>query len=398
MISLRTMTGLMIAVSCCVPAGCKHQEAPAPPPPVVTVAKPVRQEVINYEYFTGRTDAIASVDLRARVQGFLKSIHFKDGTEVKKGALLFVIDPAPFKAKLDQAEASLARTKAVGENAEFHYKRLKEAYDKKVATSLELFNALYIRDETVANVASAKAVVEQARIDLGYTKVYAPIDGRMSRHLVDIGNLVGVSEPTLLATIISQDPIYAYFDISESDPLVHIELQRLRRDDSKPRERNKLSADLGLTGEAGYPHVGHLDYCSNRVDPGTGTFRIRGVWPNGQRVMLPGMFARIRLPIGKEKHALLVPSVAVAADQAGSYLLVVDSRNVVRHQRVKLGETVKGLRVVREGLKPDDWVVVNGLQRARVGSMVTPQRQSPPATKPAKGKPTPPSAMTKPAK
>ncbi len=375
-----SITVLAVVISSVLLQGCKKPQPAPPPPPTVTTAQPIHKSVTDYAYFTGRTEALASVDLRARVQGFLQSVNFVDGADVKKGALLFEIDPAPFKADLDRTKATLQRNQAAFENAQFNYKRNKEAYDKQVATDVELINATAARDEASANVLAAKAAVEQAKINLSYTKVSAPIDGRMSRHLVDVGNLVGGSEATLLGTIVSQDPMYAYFNVSERNLQKHRQgakeyREEMKREGKKPVAVAEVPIGLGLTGEKGYPHTGRLDYVDNRVDSSTGTIQVRGVWTNKDRILLPGMFSRIRLPIGKEENALLITDRALGADQSGRFLLIVNDQNIVEYRKVTVGAVVDGMRVILTGLKSEDWVIVEGIQRARPGAKVTPQKQ-----------------------
>jgi RND family efflux transporter MFP subunit len=361
-----------LLLSFCV-AGCEpsNQYVP-PPPPDVTVARPVRRSVTTYLPYTGTTKAVESVDLRARVRGFLESIHFKPGDDVKKNDLLFVIDPKPFQAKVDQAAADLASKEAQLVNAESEYKRTLALYQRKVISEQEYIKARATRDAAKADVEAAKATLESVKLDLGYCRVTAPIDGQISRNLVDVGNLVGDGQATLLATIVQEDPIYAYLTVSESD------LLRFRKqvNDGKRVDYRKhpIPMGLGLANEEGYPHEGRVDYADPYVDPGTGTVQARAVFPNPEpRAIVPGLFVRLRVPLEERQDALLVPERALGADQGGRFVLVVNKEAVVERRGVTLGAAEGSLRVIEAGLEPHDLVVVNGLQRARPGAKVNPK-------------------------
>ena len=363
--------GFLLAV-----CGCKRSKpAPPPPPPVVTVAQPVQKTVTDYDDFTGHTQALATVELRPRVQGFLKSLHFKAGAMVKKGQLLFVIDPAPFEAKAAKARADVSRRKAALKNATWELKSKQTLRKQGTISEKEVINATAARDQAKADVSAAEAELQEAELDLSYTRIKAPIGGLMSRTLVDVGNLVGASGPTLLATIVHIQPIYAYFNISERDVL---EYMRMAREDSKKTGKPTRGpvAYLGLSSEKGFPHKGRLDYAANQVDASTGTIQVRGIFPNKERMLIPGLFCRVRIPVCERKDALLVSDRALGADQGGKYLLVVNEKNVVEHRPVKVGAMTRGLRVITEGLKPGEWVIVNGLQRVRPGIVVNAQRQA----------------------
>jgi RND family efflux transporter MFP subunit len=358
-------------------ASCGRNTYEPPPPAEVTVAQPIEQEVTTYSEFTGHTAAIEAVDIRARVQGFLKSFHFTPGTDVKQGDLLFVIEPELYEAQAEQAAADLQSAQARAQAAEAQLGITRAIFERQAGSKTDLVEKTQARDEANAAVALAKAQLAAAKLNLSYTHIYAPIPGRIDRNLVDPGNLVGSGDATLLANIVRNDPIYAYFDASERELLRYREMQRRGETAAPAGERNK--AYMGLATEDGFPHVGEVDYSDNRVDPTTGTIEIRAVFPNTERTLIPGLFARVRLPLSREK-ALLVPDVAVGTDQGGRYLLVVDDKNVVDYRQVKLGSLVGEMRVVYEGVKPGEWVVVNGLQHARPGSTVKPVRDpSPPA-------------------
>ncbi len=381
--SRKFFAGVCIVVVGLAQPGCKKQASPPPPPPNVTVALPIQKTVIDYAYFTGRTEALKAVDLRARVQGFLKSVNFEDGAVVEEGKLLFEIDPAPFQAALDQAKAELQHNVAAYNDALFNYQRNKEAYEKKVSTSMELMTAKAARDKTAAAVSAAKANVEKAEINLGYCKIFAPVSGKMSRHFVDIGNLVGYGEPTLLANIVTLKPIYVYFNISERGLLKYradVEERRaeLTQQGKEISVSNLRPVWMQLSNETDYPHKGYLDYLSNQVDPSTGTIQARGVWPNEDGTILAGMFSRVRIPINDEDDAMLVTEKALGRSQFGPFLLTVNDKNIVEQHIVEIGPLVDGMRVIKKGIKMTDRVVVDGLQSARPGSTVNPQQEAAP--------------------
>ncbi|GBC59225.1 MexE family multidrug efflux RND transporter per iplasmic adaptor subunit [Desulfonema ishimotonii] len=357
-------------------AGCNPQKntyAP-PPPPEVTVSTPVKKAVTRYMEFTGTTEAVESVEIRARVEGYLESINFTPSTKISKGDLLFVIDPRPYQAKLDQAKADLAIRHANLKLADATLKRLEQAYKTRAVSQIEVLEAQAKRDTAKAGIQAAEAAVESAELDLAYTRIHAPISGRIGRNLVDVGNLVGAAgDKTLLATIVNDDPVYAYFYVNERLLLEAEEAERKQRKDD--HKRGKVPAFLGLAHEDGFPHEGQLDYIDNRVDPDTGTVQTRGVFPNPERILHPGLFARIRVPIGDPSEQLLVPERALGADQRGRFLLAVKDDNTVEYKPVRTGVLMDGLRVIREGISEKDRIVVNGVQRARPGIEVTPKTE-----------------------
>lgn len=356
--------------------GCEQKnQYVAPPLPTVTVSRPLQKEVLEYLEFTGTTQSIASVDVRARVQGVLQNIYFQDGGMVKKGDLLCIIEPSSYKAAVDKAAADLESKKAQLEKAEIEYQRNQRLYKENAASERDLVNSKAARDSAKAAVAISEAALDDAKISLGYTTVYAPLSGRIARRQVDVGNLVGAGEYTLLTTIKQYDPMYVYFTLNEHQLLKLRKMQRKGKGQVNEEKLSDIPLYLGLANEDGFPHEGRLDYADLGVDPGTGTILMRGIFPNPPPyVILPGLFARIRLPIGKTDNALLVSERALGSDQLGDYLLLVNSENVVEHRTVKTGTLVDGMRVVTEGLKSDEWVVVNGLQRARPGAKVNPSR------------------------
>jgi RND family efflux transporter MFP subunit len=353
-------------------SGCKernHYEPP--PPPQVSVAHPQQKTVSNYLELTGNTVAYNSADLVARVEGFLQEQDYKDGSFVKAGDILFVIEPLPYKAKLDQANSQVAAAQAELKQAEAEYYRQSTLLKTDVASQSKVDQALAKRDSDRANVADAQAGAQLAAINYSYTRVQAPFAGYVTAHLVSVGQLVGSTNPTKLATIVQLDPIYVTFNVNEQDVL-RIRAQ-LRARGLTLADIHKIPVEVGLQTEAGYPHQGVLDYVAPNVDPSSGTLEVRAALANPDRVLLPGYFVRVRVPTGKQPDALLIPETALGTDQGGNYVLVVGKDNVVEQRRVTAGATDNGMRVIESGLTAQDQVVVNGLQRAVPGSKVSPQ-------------------------
>jgi multidrug efflux system membrane fusion protein len=353
-------------------AGCRKPAPPPPPPPQVTVSQPVRRSVVESREYSGRLDCVESVEIRARVRGFLEKIHFQEGTEVAKGALLYELESAGYQAAVESAEAEVRRLEAIAKQATSESDRATRLRGTGAVSEEEYAAKTSARDEARANLEKAKAFAENARLDLSYTKITAPIKGRIGRTLVTEGNLVGYNDPTLLTTLVSMDPLYVYFEAPESD---YLEYQRLIRDENVgSAEQSGVLIEVGLAIDTGFPHRGLINYRDNRVDRSTGTILIRGRLPNLQRILSPGLYARVRVPFGKPKERLLVPEAALASDQRGRYLLVVKPDNTVDYRPVTTGVAVDGLIVIEKGLNHDDWVIVNGLQKARPGAAVEPQR------------------------
>jgi RND family efflux transporter MFP subunit len=355
---------LMVAAAC----GEKNTYVP-PPPPKVTVSQPVKQAVTDYLEFTGNTQAINTVQLKARVEGYLEQVYFKDGDRVKKGQLLFLIQPNTYEAKLKQAEAEILAQKAKLLHAQTEYARFSKLVTQKAAAQTDVDNWLYQRDAAQAAVMSAEAQRDLARLNLSYTKVTSPFDGRIGRRLKDPGNLVGVGEATLLADVDQIDPLYVYFIMNELDLL---DVTKDTKESVDAITRKDVPLYLGLANEEGYPHKGSLDFASISLNATTGTLTLRGIFPNPQGMMLPGLFAKLRVPVTLDKSALLVPTVAIGYDQLGPYLLAVDDKNVVQRRGVKLGTVVKDLTVIAEGLQEQEWIITNGLLMAIPGKQVTP--------------------------
>jgi RND family efflux transporter MFP subunit len=364
--------GVMLALVICA-CGQENVYAP-PPPPRVTVAHPVRQPVVDYLEFTGNTQAYNTVQLKARVQGFLEKILFKDGDMVKKGKLLFIIQQNTYQNQLEQAKAQVLQQKANYDHAVIETARFTQLVKQRAAAQLDLDNWKFQRDAYKAGMLNAQAAEKLAQLNLDYTQVTAPFDGRMGRHLVDQGNLVGAGEFTTLASINQIDPFYVYVTLNERDLYRVVGETGL----SPAQAQNlKIPLYLGLVNETGYPHKGYFDFAAISLTPTTGTISLRGIFPNPDDKILPGSFARVRAPIvGSQKTALVVPEIALAYDQLGPYVLLVDEQNLVQRRAVKLGQRVDSDRVVQEGLTGDEWIIIQGQMRAFPGRQVTPVRET----------------------
>jgi RND family efflux transporter MFP subunit len=347
----------------------------APPPPRVTVAVPLQQPVTRYLDATGNTAAMNSADLVARVSGFIQEINYQDGALVKKGTLLFTIEPEPYKVKLDQAKAAEEGARSALKQAQAAFERQAELVGRQAATQANYDQALATRDANQSGLTQAEVNTRLAALNLEYAHVTAPFDGIVTARQVSVGQFVGSSaSPTLLATIVQHDPIYVNFNVSEQDVL------RIRADIARrgltPDDLKKVPVEVGLQSETGYPHTGTLDYASPSVNPSTGTLAVRAVLQNTSRVLLPGYFVRVRVPLGEAGNALLVPDSAIGSDQGGRYVLIVDKDNVVAQRKVEIGPRMDELRVIDGGLNPQDRVVVAGVLRAIPGQKVDPQVQS----------------------
>jgi RND family efflux transporter MFP subunit len=372
----------LLGVALPVLAGCGEKNAYVPPPPPkVVVAQPLQQDVPLYVELTGNTKAFNEVKLEARVQGFLEQIKYVDGAAVKKGDLLFVIQQSTYQAQLDQAKATLEANKASQANAQVEYSRQSTLGQQQFASQSRVDDAKTKLAETSAAVLGAQANLEVANINLGYTEVTAPFDGIASRHLVSVGALVGYAGPTELASVVQIDPIYVYFEVSET--VVQRVKEALSRLGKTMRDVHDVPVEIGLQIEEGYPHKGVIDYIAPQIDASTGTLQVRGIFENKDAALLPGMFARVRVPIRRPAPALLVRDTAIGTSQLGRYVLVVNKDNVVEQRTVTIGQVDKGLRVIESGLKPDDLVVIDGVQRAIPGNKVDPDKQK--MTVPAAG-------------
>jgi membrane fusion protein, multidrug efflux system len=345
-----------------------------PPPPKVVVAQPVQHPVTLYFELTGNTQAINSVDLVARVVGYLESIDYKDGSFVTKGTQLFGIERDNYQQQLDQANATLAANQATLEYNTAEYERQSTLGKQDFASRATVQQWKANQDSAAAQVLAAKAQIELAKINLGYTNVLAPFDGVVTNHLVDVGALVGAGSATKLATIVQMDPMYVYFTMSEGQVLTIKENNAKAGLPFRTTDLGGIPVEIGLQGEEGYPHKGHMDYASPQVDQSTGTLTVRALFDNKNGALLPGLFVRVRTPVGHLDKALLTRNDAIGTSQEGPYVLVVGPDNVVERKVVKTGDRQGQLRIIESGLGPSDWVVTEGIQRAFPGAKVEPQR------------------------
>jgi RND family efflux transporter MFP subunit len=365
---LRMAASLLLAISAVT--GCREAPAVAPPPPPeVTVATPEVRDVTVFEEFVGTTEAFRSVEIRARVQGFLDRMAFEPSSFVQRGQLLFVIEPAPYEAQRDRAAANLKSAQAALRRAESDLDRLEQAVRTNAVSQQEVTRARAERDQASAALLEAQAALTNAEIQLGYTRLVSPIDGLVSRNYVDVGNLVGVGEPTLLTTVRRIDPIYAYFEVSERFVARALQQQGGHRD---PDELEDTKATL-LLEETGLEIEGYLDTLENTVDTATGTIRVRGVFPNPNAKIFPGFFVRVRLPGEEIEDAVLVRETALGTDLGGRYVMVVGADDVVERRYIEPGPLQSdGTRVILQGLEAGERYISEGLQRARPGLPVTP--------------------------
>jgi RND family efflux transporter MFP subunit len=352
-------------------------QATTPPPPQVTIAKPVSKMIADEDEYVGRFVAVESVEVRARVPGYLDAIHFQDGQLVKAGDLLFTIDRRPFQIALAQAQASLAQAESTLAFAESDLARAQGLSVGAVITQQSFDQRTQAKRVAEASVAAQRAAERQAALDLEFTELRAPVAGRIGDRRVSIGNLVigGTSGNTsLLATIESTDPIRFEFTLDEAS---YLRYSQFTDDDARAANRGlTVPITLKLIGEPAFSHEGKIDFVDNAIDRSSSTIRVRAVFANPRGRFTPGMFARVRMAATPPKNELLVPDAAIGAEQARKFVLVVDAGNVARPKYVTLGPVVDGLRVITQGLTPDDNVIVNGLMRARPGARVTPRQSS----------------------
>ena len=379
--------GLLLALSLVLAlTGCDQPSANnagkaapkgAPPPAVVTASQPIVREIVEWDEYTARFDAVEQVEVRARVSGYLTTVAFKDGQMVKKGDLLYEIDPRPFERALEQARAEFAQAKTKAENAMLDVERGRPLAERKVLSEKAFDDRANVLRDAQAGIKVAEAKVATAELDLAFTRMTSPINGRISRSQVTAGNWISagtVANASTLTTIVAQDPVYVYFDISEAN---YLKYKRLAQQGSQAGAAATGGiVELAMADEQSYPHKGRLDFIDNRLDQGTATLRVRAVLENKAGLFSPGMFARVRIPGSQQYAATMLPDTAIGTDQASKFVLVVAEDGTVARRPVQLGPLSGGLRVVRAGLKSDELVVTKGLQRARPGTKVDAKREA----------------------
>ena len=365
-----TVASILVVVALAV--SCGEQKQSTPPPPKVTVATPITRDVQTTAEFTGTTQASNAAEIRARVSGALVQMHFDPTSFVNQGDVLFTIEPGPYQAARDAAFAQLQSAKAELAYAESELRRIEAAIKDNAVSELALDEARAQRDQAEASVLVSQADLDKAELNLGYTRVRSPIQGQVGRNLVDVGNLVGAKEPTLLTTVNKIDPIYVYFNAPERLVLRFPEriIERAGQDED---DSNRIRVQVKLASEDEFRHEGYIDYIDNKVDVSTGTIELRAVFENDDLVLFPGLFVRIRLFVGQAFSSILVDERALANDIGGKHLLIVGDDNVVEQRYVKLGELQDdAMIVVEDGLEGNERYIVNGLLRARPGKPVTP--------------------------
>jgi RND family efflux transporter MFP subunit len=369
--------------------GCGKAGGPqSAPPPQVSVAQVLEKRVKDWDEFTGRLQAVETVEIRPRVSGYIDKVAFTEGSQVKRGDLLFVIDPRPYQAEYDRAAADVKRSKTALDLTRIELVRVQRLKDSGAVSEEELDERKSTTAQAEANLAGAQAALETASLNLNFTRVTSPIDGKVSRAEVTRGNLVtgGINGGTLLSSVVSMDPIYLYFDADEQSYLRYTHTAHSGVGPSSNAAQNPVQ--VGLANEEGFPHAGTVDFVDNQLNPQTGTIRARAVLHNKDGLFTPGLFARVQLLVSGEYSAILIEDRAVNTDQSQKYVLVLGANNQIEYRKVTLGRVIDGLRVVREGLKPGDVIVVNGAQRVHPGVTVTPERitmgaDSPEAAAPA---------------
>lgn len=374
------MIGFLSAVLTVVAAGCSQEAGapPLPPLPSVQVAPVVVETVPIFAEYVGQTESPQTVEIRARVEGFLQRINFDEGAEVEEGRLLFVIDPRQYKAELERAKAQLQRDEASLLKARQDAGRFKSLHAKDAVSTSQLEAAIAREKEQLAQVAADRQVVEEARLKLSYTTIYSPLSGRIGRAQVKIGSLVGKGEPTLLATISRVDPVWVNASISEREYLEAVKFYREKGETKDTQPARRIPFQMILADESTYPHEGRINFVDRTVDPQTGTLPIRVEFPNPERMLRPGQFARLRAEIEVRRDALLVPQKAVQELQGLKRAVVVDRENTARFRLVKLGPLAGELVVIEDGLAPGERVIVEGLQKVQDGQKVQPIEASTP--------------------
>lgn len=375
---MREGPGAVLAVLSGGPERSRGQGGAAPQqgaPPEVTASQPLKRAVTEWDEYTGRFDAVESVDIRARASGYLVEVHVRDGQDVKKGDLLYTIDPRPFERAVALASAELEQARVRVANARLDVERGKPLADRRIISEKTQDDRENILRDAEAAVVVSEARLRSVELDLAYTRIVAPVSGRLGRSIVTVGNWVssGTSNgATLLATIVSQNPIHIYFDVSENNALKY---RRQAGAAGSAAQLEGMPVGIGLPDETGFPHAGQLDFVDNRLEQGTATLRARAVIANPKGLFTPGMFARVRLAGETERPTILIPDEAIGTDQAARFVYVVAEDGSAQRRPVRLGQVVDGLRVVRDGVTTDDWVVTRGIQKVRPGQKVAVRRE-----------------------
>ncbi|MEO6054972.1 MAG: efflux RND transporter periplasmic adaptor subunit [Chthoniobacterales bacterium] len=365
---------------------CKKQEAVALPPPVVTVAQAVEKSVQDWDDYTGRLAPVSMVEVRARVSGYITEVKFKDGDSVKKGQQLFVIDPRPYQADYDRAKGDADKADSALKLASIEFERAKQLHGKGVTSAVDFDQRAANVQQTNGAALAARAALASAQLNLEFCNITAPIDGKASLAKITVGNLVAADSSQPLTTIVSTNPVYAYVDVDERSLLRYL---RYYQKQGAGREDVEIPIELALQDESAYPHHGKIDFIDNRVDPATGTIRIRGVFDSEKGLLGPGLFVRVRIPTGDPYKAIVVPQRAVASDQGQKFVVVVDKENIAMFRSVETGTSTESMTVIAKGVQTGESVVVDGLLKIRPGEKVDPKPVSvaptdTPAPSPAK--------------
>ena len=375
MSTTNTLKFLLGGIAALVLAACSNPEAAeetaAPAPPQVSVAQVVHERITEWDEFTGRLQAPQTVQLIPRVSGYIEEVHFNEGALVDKGDLLVQIDPKPFATEVARLKAELQSAQSAAVQAEKEYRRAEKLSSQRAISAELLDSRLARKQQTAATVASVEAALERAELDLSYTRITAPISGRVSYAQVTAGNFVSAGQ-SQITSLVSTEKMYAYFDVDEQSYLKYARLAETgKRADTRDSTSNPVY--MALANDSNYQHVGRVDFVDNRIDAQTGTIRVRASFPNDDNYLLPGLFARIRLVGSDSYEGILIDEKAVGTDLNNKFVLVVNSNNELEYRAIELGEKVNGLRIVTEGLTPKDKIVVNGLQRVRANMKVDPQ-------------------------
>lgn len=379
---LYSLLGLaaLLLLAACQPKAAAPAAAAAP---TVTGARPMVQKLVEWKEYTGRIDSNEDVEIRARVSGYLQSVHFTEGQQVESGDLLFTIDQRPFQAEVARAEASLSQARAAANFARSNLERGRTLISGNAISKEELDQRTSLSEQAEANVLAAEAALRTAELNLSFTEIRSPIGGIAGEHRVNKGNLIngGSADSTLLTTVVPQNPIYVYFELDEASQLAN--LRRQFKGELPGRAAGGLPVELQLADESGFPHKGVIDFIDNRLNNSTATLRVRGRFDNAGGLLAPGLFARVRVPASSEYEALLIPDASVGTAQSVKYVWVVDSGSQARQQEIILGPLHEGRRIVRSGLNPEDTIVVQGIQFVRPGAPLNVAMEPAPAPIPS---------------